>query len=66
MKPTARITKDMHVHTPILRALMTYHTDEGVKKAHVLNLDEKEAIALLIRTTKWATRKGIEITLRPC
>jgi hypothetical protein len=66
MSHTSRITKDMHIHTPLLRSLMTYTTKEGVKKAHVLNLDEKDAIALMIRTTKWAARNGIEVHIRPC
>jgi hypothetical protein len=45
--------------------LLSYTDEAGVKHAHVLKLDEREAVNLMIRTARWASWNGVELTIKP-
>lgn len=68
MSHSARITKDIHdqIHTPQKRILMCYRDRESKPNAKILDMRNPEASELVIRTLKWATLHGIEVTFRPC
>jgi hypothetical protein len=44
---------------------MTYNDESGKKQAILLNPGDRKAEALILRTIRWASYRGIEITFRP-
>lgn len=60
-----QIVKDMHIHRPKIRQLMTFTDKEGKRQSHLLNPGDAAAAALIIRTLKWAAHNGIVVTFRP-
>lgn len=63
---TSRITRDLHVHKPEIRSLMTYADTQGKRVSNVLDLRDPKAVAVLVRTLKWAAHNGVEVIIRPC
>lgn len=62
---TARVTKDVHVHKPKTRMIMTFTDKEGKKDSKLLNMGESAADRLILKTLRWASYNGIEVTFRP-
>jgi hypothetical protein len=58
-------TKEMHVHKPMIRLLMTYRNEDNVPQSHLINMTEGRGNGLILRTLRWAAHNGIEVTFRP-
>jgi len=65
MSPTARIVKDLHVHKLITKMVMTYRDESNKAIAIILEMKSDEHMTRAIRTLRWASHRGIEVTFRP-
>jgi hypothetical protein len=65
MTHTARITKEIHVHKPATRMLMSYTDTKGERCAKILKMGNPNDDAFLLKTLRWASHNGVEIVFRP-
>lgn len=65
MSYTAEITKDLHVHKPITKMLMTYTDKSNQKQALICNMGSPADTNRIIKTLRWASHHGIEVIFRP-
>ena len=68
MSTTASITRELNppAHRPVTRMIMTY-VDPKTKQtdSRLLRMGDRQADAFLIKTLRWASHNGVEVTFRP-
>ena len=53
-----------HVHTPYLRMIMSYTTQDNKRVAKLIKVGTQESENLILRTLRWAAQKGVDVTFR--
>lgn len=68
MSDTSAIVREMNpqVHKPVTRMIMSY-IDPKTKKpdSKLLRMGDRQADAFLLKTLRWASHNGVEVTFRP-